>query len=480
MVAVSFSRPELLLRQFNLCYSIDEKMKGLLEDVETYVQEEETKKDKTDQGAFHRFSDTADILKYMQGACVKCVQEILDYLTEQLRLWEKSLTDIPDPITNAITESKVLLTARTCAAMSEMTPHLQRCVLALPDQNKQQSFKLTKKQHSQKPSEFPEWHLVHIKLEQCQMFAYRIWTSYTSGQLIDNLSKNISTSDPDTILAQSTRWDEIDIMEETEEGRKLSSKIYVPMQASWHVQTLLYKLCEDLNKIGVQALPRSVVRDLLVMITDGIVKTYEKLLATRGQKKGSNSLSQHEVLQELFNFKFIQMVIPRKEDDEIHKKYQQRCQSVIELLEEMVDPFDLDVFSPYIQSNLNKQVHRCSVIFGALCCLDKHGHPSSGLRPILTGQEQHNVLPLTSFPHRFPILPVSSQQSNRSALTTQPLVNQTINRTSEMSGPTLTSVVEASLPMTSSQTDLSSSFYDKMEKLGSMGSRIFSNISGKS
>lgn len=50
----------------------------------------------------------------------------------------------------------------------------------------------------------------------------------------------------------------------------------------------------------------------------------------------------------------------------------------------------------------------------------------------------------------------------------------------EISGPTLTSVVEATLPMTSSQTDLSSSFYDKMEKLGSMGSRIFSNISGKS
>ena len=54
------------------------------------------------------------------------------------------------------------------------------------------------------------------------------------------------------------------------------------------------------------------------------------------------------------------------------------------------------------------------------------------------------------------------------------------SQTAEMNGPSLTSVVESTLPSSSSQADLSSSFYDKMEKLGSMGSRIFSNISGKS
>ena len=44
----------------------------------------------------------------------------------------------------------------------------------------------------------------------------------------------------------------------------------------------------------------------------------------------------------------------------------------------------------------------------------------------------------------------------------------------------LTSVVEATLPKNSSQSDLSSSFYDKLDRLGSMGSRLFSNIGGKS
>jgi hypothetical protein len=44
----------------------------------------------------------------------------------------------------------------------------------------------------------------------------------------------------------------------------------------------------------------------------------------------------------------------------------------------------------------------------------------------------------------------------------------------------LTSVVEATLPKISSQSDLGSSFYDKLDKLGSMGSKFFSNIGGKS
>ncbi|KAI8792747.1 conserved oligomeric Golgi complex subunit 1 [Biomphalaria glabrata] len=462
----------------NLCHTVDDKLKVLLEDTETYIMEGDTE-DIKQQGVFNRYADTCDILKYLQVSCVKCVQEILDYLIEQLHLWKKSLSVIPDPLTNEITENKLLLTARTSAAMSEMTPHLQRCILALPDWNTQSSFKLSKKLRSLKSSEYPEWQSLNTKLRHCQMLAYKIWVDYTADRYISQFTNIVSNTSPDDILSRSTKWDEIDISEETEEGKKLSSKIYVPMQASWHIQTLLFNLCENLNKIGIQALPWSVVKDLLVLVTDGLVSIYEKLIEERSNNKVATPLSQHEVLQELFNFKFIFLAIPRREDDEIHKKYQQRCQAIIDRLEELVDPFDMDVFSPYIQANLNKQIQRSSVIFGGLYCMDKHGQASIGSRPVLTGQEPHNVLPLSTCPHRFPLLPLSSQQSSRPALTTQPLPSQTISRAPEQSS-TLTSAVEATLPLTTSQADLSSSFYDKMEKLGSMGSRIFSNISGKS
>ena len=42
-------------------------------------------------------------------------------------------------------------------------------------------------------------------------------------------------------------------------------------------------------------------------------------------------------------------------------QYQLRVQRVQDRLEACVDPFDLDVFSPYLQSHLTRQVHRASV-----------------------------------------------------------------------------------------------------------------------
>ena len=43
------------------------------------------------------------------------------------------------------------------------------------------------------------------------------------------------------------------------------------------------------------------------------------------------------------------------------KLFQRRSQQVVEGLEEHVDPFDLDVFSPYLQANIMKATQRSAV-----------------------------------------------------------------------------------------------------------------------
>ena len=43
------------------------------------------------------------------------------------------------------------------------------------------------------------------------------------------------------------------------------------------------------------------------------------------------------------------------------KSFQRRSQQVVEGLEEHVDPFDLDVFSPYLQANIMKATQRSAV-----------------------------------------------------------------------------------------------------------------------
>ena len=42
-------------------------------------------------------------------------------------------------------------------------------------------------------------------------------------------------------------------------------------------------------------------------------------------------------------------------------KHASRVQQVVDTLEGFVDPFDLDVFSPYVATNLNRQLQRCGV-----------------------------------------------------------------------------------------------------------------------
>ncbi|XP_025076664.1 conserved oligomeric Golgi complex subunit 1-like [Pomacea canaliculata] len=462
-----------------LCQSVDGKLKAMLEDNQLYVQpSEDTSKEPSTAGPFDRYSDAQDILRFCQDASASCIQQIVDYLMEQLSLWETALRDIPDATTQIITEHKILFVARTCGALSELTPHLQKCFLGVTEHQRNETG-IRKSRSMQKSPGSQEWQAVVQKMEQCRAKSYKIWIDHTVNSITKTFTEEVTSTHHNSVIEKSTRWEDVDIMEETEEGRKLSSKIHVPMQASWHVHSTLFHLCQQLNRVGSHAFPRSVVREILLKILQGMLMAYEKLLTVR--KKGSKSelpLSQQAALQTLFNVKYIMSMIPWRDDSEASKVWQQRCQVIVEGLEEHVDPFDLDVFSPYMQANLMKATQRSAVLLGNLSMLDKHAITGSG-RPPIGGQEQHNILPLTTCSARFPLLPLGSQPSRPSLQ--QTVLSQTISRSIESLGAnTLTSVVEATLPKTSSQSDLSSSFYDKLDRLGSMGSRLFSNIGGKS
>ncbi|KAK7465202.1 hypothetical protein BaRGS_00037631 [Batillaria attramentaria] len=464
----------------SLCQSMDGKLKSLLEDCQLYLRpaKDSTPTQGSDSGPFERYADTTIILQFCQVACSKCVQEIVDYMGEQLTLWEKSLREIPDAATQSITENKILLVARTCSALCDLTPHLQKCILGASDWQRQESS--TRKSRSvSKPADAPEWQAFTSKLDHCRMKSYKIWVEHIVSHVVADFTSVVTSGQHNNVIEKSTRWEEVEIMEETEEGKKLASKIHVPMQASWYVHSTLFQLCQRFNKIGAHAFPRSVVREVLLKVLQGMIGAYESLLATR--KKGSKSalpLSQQEALQELFNVKYMLDIMPWRDDTEANKAFQRRSQKVIEGLEEHVDPFDLDVFSPYIQSNLMKAAQRSAVLLGTLSSSDRHAMLSTS-RPSLGGQEQHNVLPLTNCSARFPLLPLGSQPSRPSLQ--QAVLSQTISRSIDTPGASsLTAVVEATLPKNSSQSDLSTSFYDKLDRLGSMGSRLFSNIGGKS
>lgn len=91
-----------------------------------------------------------------------------------------------------------------------------------------------------------------------------------------------------------------------------------------------------------------------------------------------------------------------------------RIEKVIDFLEGHIDPFDLDVFTPHLNSNLNRLVQRTSVLFGLLTGTENQYTSRGGA---LSSQELHNILPLASSQIRFGLLPLSMSSSRKSKST---------------------------------------------------------------
>ena len=100
---------------------------------------------------------------------------------------------------------------------------------------------------------------------------------------------------------------------------------------------------------------RKLLQELVTSLSLGVLLTHEKLV----QEHQSN-LTQNLALQILFDLKFVMSILMGRGENE-RSGIPNRLDQVMDTLESCVDPFDLDVFSPHISTNLNRQLQRCGV-----------------------------------------------------------------------------------------------------------------------
>lgn len=102
-------------------------------------------------------------------------------------------------------------------------------------------------------------------------------------------------------------------------------------------------------------LSRTLLKELVTSLAIGVLSTHEKLV-----KEHKSSLTQNRALQILFDLRFITTILMgRAEDDD--SEFSKRLEHVIDTLESCIDPFDLDVFSPHMTTNVNRQLQKCGV-----------------------------------------------------------------------------------------------------------------------
>ncbi|KAF6036622.1 COG1 [Bugula neritina] len=217
------------------------------------------------------------------------------------------------------------------------------------------------------------------------------------------------------------------------------------MQTTWCLQNCFNLLCNGVNKTELVS---SVLLQILSVYKSNLQDT-------------SGHVTQAVALQYLFDVWYLSSTLLWRESDKA-AEIESLCSSLTKDLQARVDPFDLDVFTPYMQRHCSRQRSRSAVLFGAIA--DSEKLLSTATRQPQTGRaEQHNVLPLyTTVAARFPLLPVISETSRVSA------------QTAASKRPPAASAVAASL--TSSKADssgitkaqsepfmkMSSSFYDRI------------------
>uniref|UniRef100_UPI00398E343B conserved oligomeric Golgi complex subunit 1 isoform X1 n=1 Tax=Pristiophorus japonicus TaxID=55135 RepID=UPI00398E343B len=411
----------------SFCSALDSKLKVKLDDLVMYLPpDSSTVQDSLNDhsssqlrsSAFDRYADTAKVEEMLRTHCLSCVQYILDCVKAELKTAEERLQNCTYSPNNCNLNA-VLFMARLCQSIGELCPHLKQCILGKSSSNdllvreSRPVKKLGKgKLHEVKPAQ-AKWQEVKDQLLQQSTSAYRIWTVTISKALVYRFTQTLHSHSAGAILSTATSWDEIEIQEETEAGNSVTSKIRLPVQPSWYVQSLLFHLCQEVNRVGGHAVPKVTLQELLKTCLDEVLTGYEKLCSTKLDKVDSAfPLTQNRALQLLFDLRYLGSVLTARNEEVKSSRIQldPRVQNVADMLESHIDPFDLDVFTPHLNNNLNKLSQRTSVLFGLLTGTEKQYISRSAT---FNSQEPHNILPLASSQIRFGLLPLSMTSSRK-------------------------------------------------------------------
>uniref|UniRef100_A0A671RCZ0 Conserved oligomeric Golgi complex subunit 1 n=1 Tax=Sinocyclocheilus anshuiensis TaxID=1608454 RepID=A0A671RCZ0_9TELE len=376
------------------CFSLDSKLKAKLDDLQHYLPSEK--------------NAVEDILR---EHCLACVRDILSSVRAEFANAQTKTTS-PSQL------SSVLFMARLCQSMGELCPSLKQCILGkqggldpvsrgTPRQGKKLGKGNTAKAADVSPAQ-AKWSCLNEELLSCSMEAYGIWSSALVGSFATTLHAGTAGS----ILSTATNWEELEIQEETESGNSIMSKIRLPVQPSWYVNSLLFHLCLEVNRVGGHALPKVTLFDLLRGCLDQVVSEYEKLTQDTQGKDANLPMTQNRALQLLFDLRYLSASLGSRLEEGRSSRSQQdpRIQQVCDSLESHIDPFDLDVFTPHLNSNLNRLSQRTSVLLGLLTGTEKQFTSRTNN---LNSQEPYNILPLASSQIRFGLLPLSMTNSRK-------------------------------------------------------------------
>uniref|UniRef100_A0A8C5P4D7 Conserved oligomeric Golgi complex subunit 1 n=1 Tax=Jaculus jaculus TaxID=51337 RepID=A0A8C5P4D7_JACJA len=409
----------------SFCSALDSRLKVKLDDLLAYLpcsdahlSKGTTATQQARNSAFDRYADAGTVQDMLCTHSVACIRSIVDYIQAELQGIDAAMQGQQDVLHGPKLHAALFM-ARLCQSLGELCPHLKQCIVGKSGSSEKpaREARTLKKQGKGKSQEVlpvqAKWQEVKEVLLQQSVMGYRVWSSAVVTVLIHGFTQSLLLNDAGSVLATATSWEEIEIQEETESGGSVTSKIRLPVQPSWYVQSFLFSLCQEINRVGGHALPKVTLQEMLKHCMVQVVAAYEKLEEGKQmQKEGAFPVTQNRALQLLYDLRYLSIVLTTKGEEvkSGRSKQDSRFEKVTDRLEALIDPFDLDVFTPHLNSNLNRLVQRTSVLFGLVTHTENQFAPRSNT---FNSQEVHNILPLASSQIRFGLLPLSMTSTRK-------------------------------------------------------------------
>lgn len=388
---------------------------------------------------FEKFAGIQEKRAYIQECSLKLVENFCAHVSKSLDELKSQLsnTQDADECYQSLFLDRVTFFGRVCMAIPNCCSNLKRLASASEDVSKSTATQRETK-FSQRKAKYsrtgisPALDKMYGAFLQRQKKAFRIWKDW----IVNNCSKLVDqtiTSPDGLIVYGTTCWEDIAIEEEAETGNKIQSKIQIPSQVSSFVNSILFRICEEINRVGGHVIDRSLVKELALDVGNTFLERFETLV------KDSPGLSQNSALQFIFDAKFLVLFIAGNADtkDETAKLFKKRGNLLVGKLESFVDPFDLDVFTPHMTNFIHRQIQRSWLLLGTISNIEKHSLPHTVNRPSTVSQEQHNVVPLAPNPVRFMLLPISTQQEKASPSRIEEMGFEERNNTNEKDKPSI-------------------------------------------
>ncbi|CAG9764767.1 unnamed protein product [Ceutorhynchus assimilis] len=311
----------------NLCEKLDQQFLALLEDVSQYLHGTEYNAMSSipyllnDYKFKRKFIDKEELENHLMLETSKYSLEIPKYLIDFLS--DETGTDLV---------AKSLLSARFLQASCSLCASFQKCC-----------------EFGNEPG---EWRKICDTFTKTSHSLWMNWVNSTVAKTTDEVT-SLSDVSPESMMEFLSRWDEIEIQEQTEE-KIFKSQIKVPLKPSIPLTNLLVQLNQHLSQILPYTLPKPIHVNFIEANINVILKEYEGI--------ASKDLNQIQALQFLLDVRFLTtLCVPRENSQMVNF-----AQSICDKLRSKIDPFDLDVFYSYLQNNVRKAISQSQTLFGCL------------------------------------------------------------------------------------------------------------------